>query len=221
MSDIENIKRKISALMAKAESTDNENEALAFMSKAKDLLDQHQIDALTLGTKNDLMGQQFGATWKEGNPYKRDLFFAVSAYYGCKGISVSRYKKDPIGMICGRESARIVFGYMWPFILKQVTREAKKLPNVKLTEARRQVSDALRLRIAKLNLERENTESLDQRKSGLILLDELDLFVEKNYPELRKVSKPYSMSRKAMELANNISLSEQLKRKSEIKRIGN
>ena len=219
----EKLRKRIAALIAKAERTDNTNEAAIFMAKASELLTKHGIDAMSLGEHNDLVGNQFGATWKRNDKYKQTLFFAVANLFYCRGIAQRRHKKDTVGMIIGRESARTTFKYMWPFILKQMAAQAKALHvegGMGRTEAKRQVSVALTFRIAEIIRERRVWEGDKAQEFALIVVDELKAFTEQAYKNLKPVKGDYRTSRAAMDKAKNVSLNVQVNEDNKQLKIG-
>jgi hypothetical protein len=93
------IKRKIQALLAKANGTDNEHEAEAFMAKAMDLLAEHQLDLGELVGDDDPILHHVGLKQaSSGHAWRWRLYSAVAQFYGCKSIHVDvGYMTNPDG----------------------------------------------------------------------------------------------------------------------------
>jgi len=69
---MEDVTRKVQALMAKAEGTDNQHEAAAFYAKAQELMLRHSLDAATLREARAKHGEK-------ATPIKLDFEYAPSA----------------------------------------------------------------------------------------------------------------------------------------------
>lgn len=129
MTDLTNIKRKIAALLAKAEGTDNEFEAATFMAKVNELLEAHQLSIYQLGDESDLMGKQEG----EFNVYAsmswaKILIHQIAMFYNTETVwwRVGNHLKYEV---VGRESNRITTELMIPFIIAQVRQRGRILAN--------------------------------------------------------------------------------------------
>jgi hypothetical protein len=134
------IKRIITQLLAKARSTDNEAEAAAFLAKAMELLQQHQLDANDLAGEDDPIINHTGLKQAEsGHAWRWKLYSAVGQLYGCKSIHVDvGYRKTAKGKmtpwyeqrLVGRESAIITTDLMYPWIVDQVRKAAKDIAKI-------------------------------------------------------------------------------------------
>lgn len=115
------IAERISKLIAKAEATTHEEEADAFMSKAQQLMEEHGLNLLQLGKLDeDPIGLQEDAIRTAASyPWARKIANALSHYYGCRFVYYQRGNQI-LYDVAGRESARVTFTLMLPFVLKQV-----------------------------------------------------------------------------------------------------
>lgn len=153
------MKDKIQKILAKAQGTNNEEEAAIFLAKAQELMEKHQIEIDDLG-EDDPMGKFVGLTGTSSSPtWMRHLMNQVAAFYGASTVRTftRRNGKDYFDLyVCGAESARITVELMFPFIVEQVRREGRKeAPKMGLaTEAAiRRVANALVHRIGRLRAE--------------------------------------------------------------------
>lgn len=127
-SDQDNI-RRIRALLAKAEGTDNPNEAAIFMAKVRELLDRYNMTVTDLDkpTSQDVLrlllsGQ---AMWI------KILVSAMVEYYDCAIVFIEEvHDGRDGGVIYGREGARAVCERMLPYILTTIQRIARLDPSV-------------------------------------------------------------------------------------------
>ena len=140
---LQKIKQRIMALLAKANGTDNEHEAEAFLGKANDLLQQYQLDIGDLVAGNDPILNHPGLhAAHSGHAWRWKLYHAVGAMYGCKSIMENGLLRDEDGKVVskngkvvdaytlrlvGRESAIITVDLMYPWIVSQVRAAAKQL----------------------------------------------------------------------------------------------
>lgn len=117
---------KIRALLAKAQGTDNEHEAAAFLTKAQQLLEQHQLDL------NDVLGHDDPILWAaltfsaKDFSWKRRLYYAVAVLYGARAVMV-KMGTDVRVELAGRQSALATVEVMWPYIQAEVQRVSKRL----------------------------------------------------------------------------------------------
>lgn len=211
MSD--SIKKKIAALLAKAEGTDNEFEAATFMAKVNELLEKHQIDMYEIRNlgENDPMGHEEG----EFNVYASMTWAKVLAhnlalYYGCTTIW-SRHKNHFTYTVVGRESARTTFELMLPFAVTQLRRAAKKYveeTGVTRSIAERQIGHALTLRVHKMNIENQKVRA-ELVGKGLIPISDAQAYLEENFATKTSKARTLKTSLSAREHADRISLSAQ------------
>lgn len=149
----EKIKDKIRALLAKAEGTDNAFEADTFMSKVNELLERHQIEMHEIRKDADPMGHEMGeAKIYASMSWGKDLLFKVAAYYGGEAI-VWKNGNHFTYQLVGRESARSTIEVMFPFILTQLRRAAKRYSEHyghSASVSQKLVANALIVRILKL-----------------------------------------------------------------------
>lgn len=115
------IKATITALLAKAEGTDNEFEQSVFMSKVNELLEKHQIELYQLGDDSDLMGFERGdynvyvaISWAKTTIHQITLFYGCSTVWTREGKSNFRFD------VVGRESNSVTANMMISFIMDQV-----------------------------------------------------------------------------------------------------
>src|SRR5690606_808930 len=149
----------IAALLAKAEKTDNEFEAAAFMAKVNELLEKHQMDLHQIRTHAGIEKDPTGHNAGETNIYAsmiwaRDLSGVLATYYGCR-LVYWRKRNHYHYEVIGRESARTTFELMLPYIISQVRVQAKALVTMGRTKsvAEREVGHALTMRVHKMNVE--------------------------------------------------------------------
>jgi hypothetical protein len=161
----EAIAAKIKKLIAFADSTAHPEEAETFMAKAHELLLAHGISLLGLGRMGDDpvgQSQSFGHN-TASDQWRGEVAHALSTYYGCKTLfsAVDKYNKS--WFVFGRESARITFELMWPYIDRRVMelarREHKAGNYTDVRMARRKIGNALARRIWVLINERRAQEA--------------------------------------------------------------
>lgn len=212
----ESIKKKIAALLAKAEGTDNEFEAATFMAKVNELLEKHQLDMHDIrkaAADGDPMGMELGGMNIYASMlWAREVAGALARYYGCRFVYRrvgNHFNYD----IVGRESARTTFELMLPFVVTQVKLQAKHLwsKHGQLTRSvwERQVGQALMVRIYNLVPQAEDRRS-ELTGKGLIPVTDIEAAMADYYPEL-KIGKArhVSFTRHAADAAEKVSLHHQ------------
>lgn len=237
--NIHKIKIRIQALLAKANGTDNEHEAEAFLAKAMELLQQYQLDVSDLVDAGDPILHHVGLKGADsGHVWRWRLYSAVAQLHGCKSIHVDigymrnedgsfvlgkggRYVPGYEQRLVGRESAVITTDLMYPWIVEQVRSKAKEL--CKLTgmseqgQAKR-VAAALISRIHKLIAEQAgNAPSTEAGKNALLVLDQVSAAYEEHYPStelMKSRARTDSLSRDA---ANSIGLHKQTSGTSQLR----
>lgn len=214
---------KIKALLAKAQSTDNEAEAEAFFAKAYELMEKHQISTLDLESE-DPMGEE--ATYRKNGQAAPDwdfrLLSAVAAYYGCKAIQCETWGNHPktgiytwLGhqmTIVGRLSARVTTIEMHKYLVGAVRKLGKQRAadmGVNADTAARRIGVALRSRVHSLAPKPEVAPSTNAGKNALMTLDALTLWIEKNYPDLKPIKGVSKTNNMARDIANGIGLHQQ------------
>ena len=227
------MKTKIQNLINKAEGTDNEHEAALFMSKAMELMQEHQIELHDLN-QDDEINSTIGMTASGSAPsWKKKVMSQLARYYGCQvvlcdcmvtlknGRFVRGYKLDLIGP----ESARATTEIMFPFVVKQIQAAGNRLAKMNGTKAAREqrsVGNELVFRIGRLNAENKiATEAKQHQVPGLIRTDQVIAFRDQKYANLSKGrGSRLSSGAGAAGAAGKISLSRQVGSGSSQKRIG-
>lgn len=222
MTNIENIKRKIAALLAKARSTENTHEADAFIAKAQEMLEVYQLEEWDLGATDDLTGVDVIT-----NAYTRyySLWGALARYYGAEMIrrKVRRNGKLKLEVdIVGRESSRVTTQLMFPFIMQQATAAGRKLKAEghygSAPALTYYVINALVFRIWKLVAEAEAHKSAKAQSRALVVVPELEAFIKDRYPNIKegRASRLSSTSAARAE-AEKVSLYRQTKGNEQLK----
>jgi len=205
--------QKLQALKAKAESSEFKHEADAFMKKVRDLLDRHNLNMSDLNqSEENPMGEDKNAgAWRKYEGWQSNLITAVARLYDCEIIYTTRANEVKATVI-GRLAARTTFHVMWPFILEQVKMRAKHLDE-RPQKARRQIGNALTLRIYREISKRESAPNKNGAAEGLIIISEIDDWIKNNHTDAKdaRPSKA-STSVQALQAANKISLAEQLRK---------
>ncbi|QWY83387.1 protein of unknown function DUF2786 [Rhizobium phage RHph_X3_2] len=212
MSD--SIKKKIAALLAKAEGTDNEFEAATFMAKVNELLEKHQVEmheVRAMGDNDPLSHMTGEFKCYASMSWIKLLAHNLAMYYGCSTIW-TKHRNHFSYIVVGRQSARETFELMLPFVVTQLRRAATKLTaehNVTLAVAQRQVAHALTLRVHALNVANEKVRS-DLVGKGLIPVTDVQAYMDETFSNLRAgKARKVSTSTAAREHADKISLSVQ------------
>lgn len=234
MEDMDAIKRKIAALLAKAEGTDNEFEAEAFMSKVNELLEKYQIQMHELNT-SDPMGHQDGETnvyaaiaWAKMMLGLAARYFGARIvwtgkeaewYYDKKGNLKSRKKKG-VGhnhhpyTIFGPQSARMTAELMFPYLISQVRRQGKSYARVHgIPDAigAREVGNAFCIRLSKL-VANQQAHRDELVKNALVPVDMTQSYIDVFYadsPLTKGKSRKLKYGQEAADYADKISLSAQ------------
>jgi hypothetical protein len=189
----DSIKSKIAALLAKAESTENEFEADAFMAKVNELLEKHQIEMHEVRQARDIdtdpMGHQDGETNLYASiKWARDLAGGLARYYGCKFIYWRRNNHFAYEII-GRESARTTFELMLPFIISQVRIQARRCYGINtmgktLAIWEREVGQALWLRVLKLATTNDIRRA-DLESKALVPVNMAEVYFNNRHPDCK------------------------------------
>lgn len=196
MSDGTNrIKKIITALLAKARGTDNEAEAAAFLAKAMDMLQQHQLDVADLVDADDPILKHVGLEAAEsGHAWRWKLYSTVAQLYGCKSIHVAKAVKGKKGLVpgyeqvlVGRESAIITTDLMYPWIVSQVKAAGKRIASISGMSEQGQtkrVAAALISRIHRLVREQQETvPTTAAGKNALVVLNQVVAKYEELFPD--------------------------------------
>jgi hypothetical protein len=237
MTDQKKIADKIRALIAKANSTEHEAEAAAFMAKAQELLERHQLDLGDLQDADDpVVINTTGFEQTESSPsWYKDLYVALGALYGCKAVMNPTLIKTSRGNtrwgysieLTGRESAIVTAQLMFPWVKEQCFAKGRQLfrdrmaslnmPTVKdANEERKQarrVGNALVHRIwGMVRAEQAKNEGpkTEAAKNALVTQDRVLQVYNDHYGELKEgKGRSTTTNMSAREAANSIGLHRQ------------
>lgn len=218
MSDQSKIKTKIAALLAKAKGTDNEHEAEAFLAKAQQMLEEHQLTMADLDDQDDPIGWNAGldcTKWTAS--WQADLYSSLARLYGCRVVKVHKMKGYFLELI-GRESAVVTTELMFPWVKAQVNAKGRELfkaggaPDA--AKGARLVGNALTRRIWTLIRENEAKQDAPKTdaiaKNALVTRDAVLAKVDEIYGNLKKGrATRTTTSASARQLAEGIGLHRQ------------
>lgn len=230
--NIDSIKNKIRALLAKAESTEHEGERDLFLAKAHELLEKHQLDLFELDDE-DPIGWFTCDTRYQAGPmaYKSQLHSMVAKFYGCRVVRQTQFFPTAKGGciqgwyldICGSESSRLTVEIMFPFIWDQVNKQAKWVAQesrgtINQSKAVREVAKALAVRINRMLNERRNEPPKPGTSTSLVVVNAIESAIKSKYTDLVTTrSKGTSTISLAREAAAGISLSRQVNTKNTLR----
>lgn len=212
------IKTIIRGLLAKAASTDSEEEASAFLAKVEQLMEKHQIDLHELG-EADPIGMTPGITAQPGPPaYKSEVLCALAKFYGARpirnfnleGLKRGHWRVE----LCGPESARATTELMFEYVWNQVMAQAKVLRverHMDTGVAIRHIVKALCLRLSTLTSARKAKPAESGTSFSLVVVNATEQFMKQQYPDMHSTKlRPRSIHGRAEELAKGIHVSEQI-----------
>ena len=226
------MKKKIAALIRKANSSTHQSEAETFLKKAQDLMEKHHISMADLTeaerTASDPMGVNTSNRYTDGTPaaVKYMLLSTVSKYFGC--VVILDWELNPksqtyqnVVKYHGPESARTTTDLMFPFIWKQVNELARQHGGTRAEtrKLQRDISRSLSRRIASLIEERKNDrarESAAGSSTALVLVGvdvQTQSFVDELYGDTLgkpKTRRYKATSYLARSLAQQVSLDQQV-----------
>lgn len=213
--DREKLARRVKAIIAKAEHGATEGEALSFMEKARQLMEEAGLSLDEVENAGDPLELQREAGGMAMD-WRASLFDACARYWRCEVVfsyrSGSRRGKVHLG---GRRSAIVVLKEMWPYIVKSVGREASRARARgelygSQEKARADVGRALAYRISKLVREREAGERLGGGP-GLVVVDQVSALMKEEFGQLETMRRKNTAQKGARAVADRISLDDQLK----------
>lgn len=212
--DIQKLSKKIKALMAKAEGTDNANEQAVFMAKADQLMEQHQISVIDLEA-DDPIDRDSVLTGSSGFPsWRKNLTASIALYYGCKVVN-TRLRDGFRMYVYGPESCRVTAAIMTPFIIRQVLRSGSKLSKTSLapntSKCQRQVGNALFGRIAVIMHEQRQKDKTvnGHSRTALVRVDATEARIQQDFKSCSSRSMNGASSTAARNAAKSISLHKQ------------
>lgn len=224
------IKRLIMALLAKASGTDNEHEAEAFLAKAMELMQEHQLNIVDMVDAGDPILDHVGMSQAEsGHAWRWKLYSAVAQLYGCKSIHVRQrrpYKGKYVPWyeqhLVGRESAIITTDLMYPWIADQVRKAGRAvaaLTGMSEQGQAKRVAAALIERIYKLVADQAATEpTTPSGRNALLVLNQVVAKFDELYPTAQDMaSRPSVTDRLARDAANGIGLHRQASHAAQLK----
>lgn len=219
------IAEKIAKLIAKADSTTHEAEAETFMAKAHALLEAHGLSMLDLGTigedpvgRDDNVIHFFAA---EG--WCSRMLFKLAIYYGCELVQFKRGNKTT-ATVFGRESARVTFTLMAPFVMRQVRQKARKLAKEEGTSesrAKTALGNAMTFRLQDLiAAQQQRPEYQATGVNALVPVDVIKETIQEAFPTSKKQrAANLRTSLAAMAAAETVSLNRQTSASPKAKRI--
>lgn len=224
------IVEKIKALLAKAASTDSQAEAEAFLAKAHELMEKHQLEAEDLDRDDPVDGEHFyeKGSVKAAPDWDTNIIWPVAKYFGCKACRIYT-KNDKWAMdLVGRESARITAKEMHSYLVKTVRRlgreaaDAQSMPvydnegyfvrYMNADQCARRIGNALRSRIQRLADAMAPAEEVVPTEAGrnaLVTLDRVVALYQQRHPDATNVGGKYWTNNLAKEIASGIGLNLQ------------
>jgi hypothetical protein len=215
------IAEKIAKILAKATSTNSEAEADSLMAKVNEMLEAHGLTYADLAQANaeDPVGQtKAAAEFWASQHHRLALFSGLAKLYGARLVYTKLGNKYTVDLV-GRESARVTFQLMVPFVLKQINDAAKTLIETgaytSKDSATRAVSNRLAVKAATMARENEQRDVQRVREGGfaLVPVDLVDAAMGQFYPRMResRASRINVGSAAAAAAAAKISLFQQTK----------
>lgn len=216
------IVEKIKALLAKAASTDSQAEAEAFLAKAHELMEKHQLGAEDL-ERDDPIDESVGAKANGGASPDWDfqLMFAVARYFGCEGVQWwsqtntegEFLKAGQYTMrIVGRESARITAIEMHKYLVATVRRLGRQHAaemGTNAGNAARRIGRALQIRISELCPPPPAAET-EAGKKALVTIDRTLAKFNELFPDAATIKSPgVKTTKTAKQIAGGIGLNLQ------------
>lgn len=223
------IKERIAKLLAKAEHANTSDiERDTFMRKVNELLEEYQLEIWEVrDAGQDPLGHGEGeAGLFQSMPWSRELAWAVAKYYYVKVVFTGEVRKSrKIYDVIGRESCRMTFELMLPFVVSQIRQQARKMVTtyeergavISKTKAERYVANALIVRIRNLVNERgEQVKKVqldtanDFTGRALVLVDEAEALMGDLWPAAKAApARSLASTALAKELAGKVSLNHQ------------
>jgi hypothetical protein len=229
---LNSIKRKIAALLAKANSTDNEHEAAAFIAKANEMLEAHQLEGwdpndVAASTAADPVNREMMFSWKDATPSLNDhkLFSALARFYGCRVIQQhgramnakkTRFVNTTELHVFGAESARETLKLMFPFVMDQCKAAGKRLNaqgHGSPSKMALRVVNALLFRVHRLTEEAKVTVKAPVAQSrALVIVNQVDAMVDASYSNLKTTkARAITTTQAATAEAAKVSLNRQVR----------
>ena len=221
MAEMSKVIERIRKVIAKAEGTDNPDEAEMLMAKAHALLTEYNIDLVELETQysdDPVDVNRDAVSHLKNDSWVGPLFTALSRYYGAVPIGERRTKNKTYYHLAGRESARVTVSLMFPFVKSQVRKFAKELVKEQPDEFRneriaaRRVANALTFRIRRLVVESKKKDKIrvESGKNALVPVDTINQVIKEKlggtYTSRRAT---LLSSQSAKEKADKVSLYQQ------------
>lgn len=123
----EAIIKKIAALIAKANGTDNEHEMEMFEAKAKELMAKYDISESDLDT-DKIAHKDADFVISADLIWQNRLVWAVARYFNTIAVQRRQFR-DVHFIIVGRDGDRATVSVMFPYLLKEVRRVAAEVVN--------------------------------------------------------------------------------------------
>lgn len=219
-----NIKDTIRALLARAKSSEFENEKLTCLKQVERLLAKHamSLDEVGADPESVIMDKAFATSYRSRS-WTKHLLSALARYYGCQ-LMTTRNGSKLIYTVAGRDSAVETLRLMWPFVLEQVKGAAYGLRDEDggtLDSHMRMIANALSVRVSGLTKDKPARKRAYPTAFALTPVDEIEALWEKHFAGF-KMSKPVTLGTRAAAkaAAGRISINRQTKSDSARRRIG-
>ena len=203
---MKSIADKIRKILALADSTAHPEEAASFMEKAQEMLEAHGLSLLDLGRLDS--DDPIGTDRDAAKHYAAENWLGLVSgqlahFYGAEMIT-SREKNTYYHAVVGRESARLTYHLMQPFVARQVRQLARAALKDGYfrseSSAKTSIGNALALRIHRLvegQVERRKEDQPGKGLNALVPVDMIALEIAAQFPNLRKASKERTVSTSA------------------------
>jgi len=229
------IAEKIRKIIAKADSTAHPEEASVFMEKALRMMEEHGLSLLELGrldSDNPVGVDMYFYESTKTTEWRQTLAGQLAKYFGCRLIV--RRNKDMFGKIesiyhslAGRESARVTYQLMWPYVLRQVMKQAAEANRngeyKHPPQAYKAVADALTIRLIRLNRDKAETAPPQNGVNALVPVDLIQFAIDEAFAATggttRTAGKKLRHDDNAMQRAASISLHRQASAGPAVRRI--
>lgn len=226
----------IRQLIAQADSTSHPEEAETFMAKANSLMTKYGLDLLDLGRLNNddpLAAERDAFTTSASYPWARKIAAALARYYGCELVYYKIKSRNVfVYDLIGRESARVTFLLMFPYVKRQVAKLSAEAFNEGHYNSRMQaathVGNATAVRIARMAAAAEADRMAKPASAGggtgvnaLVPVDAIAALMAEEFPDV-KVAKPTSTKydHVAQEKAKRVNVNRQATKASANRMIG-